>query len=380
MKALQLYAGPRALKHIQEHGLSPEHIRAIPAAAGGPKGLVLGALDRFIFGEWLAKSSQPVDLVGASIGAWRMATACTPDPVAKFKQLEHEYIHQDYAVEPGKSYPSPAHISERFGAGIEAFYAGLEPGILAHPRYRLHVLTSRGTWPLTGDSKLRMGLGFGGAFFANAVSRNAMGRWLERVVFSAPGAPLPFAADGYPTRQVALAPENFADAVQASCSIPFVLKPVANIAHAPNGLYWDGGLSDYHMHLDWRLDVTIHSIATNAMNTWTEDGKDAKKTPNIVLYPHFQRAVVPGWLDKSLKHRHKATPFLDDMLLLAPRPEWIATLPRGKLPDRSDFTHFGSDLSARVACWSQGASMAQQLAQEFAEWLDQPDMRFVQAL
>jgi len=66
----------------------------VPAAAGGPKGLVLGPLDRFIFGDWLASSSQPVHLVGASIGAWRMATACLNDPVQAFQRLESDYIRQ----------------------------------------------------------------------------------------------------------------------------------------------------------------------------------------------------------------------------------------------------------------------------------------------
>ena len=46
MQALSLYAGPAAREHIRRHGLSPEHIRTIPAAAGGPKGLILGAVDR----------------------------------------------------------------------------------------------------------------------------------------------------------------------------------------------------------------------------------------------------------------------------------------------------------------------------------------------
>jgi hypothetical protein len=56
------------------------------------------------------------------------------------------------------------------------------------------------------------------------------------------------------------------------------------------------------------------------------------------LYPHFQKAVVPGWLDKRLTWRHGATHYLDTMVLLAPNPEWVKTLPNGKLPDRTDFT------------------------------------------
>ncbi len=75
-RALRLYAGPKARAHIERHGLRPQDVGVVPGAAGGPKGLVLGPLDRFIFGEWLSQSTQPVHLVGASIGAWRMATAC----------------------------------------------------------------------------------------------------------------------------------------------------------------------------------------------------------------------------------------------------------------------------------------------------------------
>ena len=58
--------------------------------------------------------------------------------------------------------------------------------------------------------------------------------------------------------------------------------------------------------------------------------------------------MVPGWLDKALKWRHHATPFLDSVLLLAPNPEWVKTLPNAKLPDRSDFVTYGNDLAARV--------------------------------
>jgi hypothetical protein len=99
-----------------------------------------------------------------------------------------------------------------------------------------------------------------------------------------------------------------------------------------------------------------------------------------VLYPHFQKNVVPGWLDKSLKWRHHATPYLDTMLLLAPRPEWVKTLPNGKLPDRTDFTHYSNDFAGRVKAWSTATSASRQLADEFAEWLERPDTQTVQAL
>jgi len=94
----------------------------------------------------------------------------------------------------------------------------------------------------------------------------------------------------------------------------------------------------------------------------------------LVLYPHFQKSVVPGWLDKGLKWRHKSTPFLDNMILLAPSPEWIKSLPNGKLPDRSDFTHYGNDLQARVKAWSAVAAASQHLADDLAQWLERPDV------
>ena len=124
MKALSIHAGPRALEHLARHGLQPRDVGVVPAAAGGPKGLILGPLDRFIFGQWLPQSQQPVHLVGASIGAWRMATACLNDPVAALLQLEDAYVHQHYQVPPGKKRPPAAHVSERFGQSLQAFYAG----------------------------------------------------------------------------------------------------------------------------------------------------------------------------------------------------------------------------------------------------------------
>ncbi len=355
MQALRIYAGSKALTHLKTHGLAAPHVRTIPAAAGGPKGLILGPLDRFIFGQWLAQSSQPVDLVGASIGAWRMATACLNDSVKAFERLENDYIHQDYALEPGKKFPTPDRISADFGASLQAFYGGRVNEVLSHPRYKLHIVTSRGRHILGREGSLRAPLGYAGAFFTNVVRRKAMGAWLERVVFSN-AAELPFKTGDYRTRQIVLSEANFNPALQASCSIPFVLRAVHDIPGAPRGAYWDGGITDYHLHLDYRA----------------EDG--------IVLYPHFQQAVVPGWLDKSLKWRHGSSAFLDRMIVLAPSEEWIKKLPRGKLPDRTDFAHHGTNLAARVAQWSGATSAAQQLADEFAIWLEKPDLSRVKPL
>jgi hypothetical protein len=349
MKALCIYAGPKALAHIREHGLQPEHVGVMPGAAGGPKGLILGPLDRFLFGEWLPQSNQPIDLVGASIGAWRMTTACLQTPVDGFKRLEHDYIHQHYEVPAGQKRPTAKQISDEFGKSLNAFYGGRIDEVLNHPRYRLHVVTSRGKHILQREHPLLTPLGYAGAYLCNAVQRKAMGAWLERVVFSSRGD-LPFDTSDFTTQHMPLNARNFMAALQASCSIPFVLQAVHDIPDAPTGAYWDGGITDYHLHLNYN---------------------GAANSP-LVLYPHFQKSVVPGWLDKALKWRHHSTPFLDNTIVLAPNPEWVKTLPNGKLPDRSDFMTYGMNLKARVDVWQTAASASEQLVDEFENWLKRP--------
>ena len=363
MRALGLYAGPKALSLLQAHGPRADLVRAIPAAAGGPKGLILGPLDRWIFGHWLSHSDQRIDLIGASIGAWRMATACLDDPVAALALFEHHYIHQDYAAEPGRVRPSAARISADFARGLAEFYRGRVGELLSHPRWHLHIVTSRGRGLLAREHPVATPLGYALAFSANALHRQGLSLCLQRVMFSVPQALIAapvgsgLQLDDFPSERVALTEANFADALRASCSIPFLLQSVADIQGAPRGAYWDGGITDYHLHLDYRA---------------YQDG--------LVVYPHFQQAVVAGWLDKTLRWRHRATPFLDNLLLLAPRPEWVATLPGGKLPDRHDFITHAHDVPARIRRWREAAAAAQQLADEFAQWVERPDLAQVQAL
>ena len=229
MQALHLHAGPKALAHIREHGLRPEHIGVIPGAAGGPKGLILGPLDRFIFGEWLPQSGQPVDLVGASIGAWRMATACLNDSVTAFQELERAYIQQHYEVLPGEKKVTAQQVSDAFGANLSHFYGGRIDQVLQHTRYQLHIVTSHGRHLLHREHPLVTPLGYAGAFLSNVLHRRALGAWLERVVFSGEHHALPFDANDFRTRQIALTEGNFMPALQASCSIPFALKAVHDI-------------------------------------------------------------------------------------------------------------------------------------------------------
>ena len=345
MAPLLAHAGPRALALLRQRGLRPEDVRIVPAAAGGPKGLVLVPLDQFIFGEWLAGTHHPVHLFGASIGAWRMACACLRDPAAALAQMAHDYIHQTYVHTPGKL-PTRRHVSEVFGANLQQRLTPRAAELLTHPRYRLHVFTSRGRHLLRREgrvlSSISNPLAHFGAFAANAVSRRALSGFWERVVFSDAREPLPFKLHDYRTRYVELAPNNLGLSILASCSIPYWLDAVHDIPGAPRGAYVDGGITDYHLHLNY-----------------------ASMGDGLVLYPHFQRSIVPGWLDKFFAHRHRATAMLANVVVLSPNPAWVARLPGGKLPDRDDFTRYGDDTAARISTWTRAVHESERLRDAF---------------
>lgn len=346
MKALHIHAGERARRHIEAHGLRPQDVRLVPAAAGGPKGLILSHLDQHLFGQWLPQGGHTVHLVGASIGAWRMATAAMADPMQAFKDLAYGYIQQNIEPEVGRKLPSAQRITAGFTETLGSFFSDSVEGMLRHPRYQLHILTSRGRQVLRRGSPSRTALGFTGLALGNALTRKAVGLFLERTVFSTQGEALPVPLNDLPTGRVELDQANFMPAMLASCSIPFMLEAVHDIPGAARGAHWDGGIVDYHFH-------------------WHYSAMDK----GLVLYPHFQRQVVPGWLDKALKWRHRASPWLDNMVLLAPNPQWVATLPGGKLPDRNDFKRLNYE--QRVKAWTEAVARAAVLADEWQAWLQQ---------
>ena len=343
LNALQVHAGPRARALLAERGLRPQDVRAIPAAAGGPKGLVLNPLDRFLFGDWLRDAPQTLHLLGASIGAWRMAVATLPDCDAALAELAEDYITQQYEHAPGKA-PTPAHVSHAFGQKVQQRLGTRAAEVLAHPTRRLHVFTSHGRHVLQRQGRWRTPLGYAGAFLANAAHRRALGNFIDRVVFADPRDALPFPLADFRTHSVALTAANLAPAVLASCSIPFWLDAVHDIQGGPPGAYWDGGITDYHLHLNYAA---------------MQDG--------VVLYPHFQAQVVPGWLDKAWKRRHRASPMLDNLVLLSPSPAWVQTLPGGKLPNRADFKTVADDDACRMRVWRLAVAESQRLADEFAD-------------
>lgn len=359
MKALDFQAGPLAMARIAERGLQAQDVAIIPAAAGGPKGLIFQSMDQWMFGEWLPAHPRERTLIGASIGAWRMAAACQKDPVKAFARLGELYTGQRYA----SLKPTPQDIDDVVQALLNELVCGHEDDIVNHPHHRLHLLAGRGLRSLAAPRHRQAELrGFISAALHNAGSRTWLARLMERVVIGDARSDAPWLRerfDGFTTHFTKLTRENLAAGLLASGTLPLIMKPVTGIADAPAGSYWDGGLIDYHLALPY------------ARAAGAEQGE-------LVLYPHFTQHIVPGWFDKGFSWRRAARganrAWLDNVLLVAPSDEFLRSLPNGKLPDRNDFKFYGLNHDERIRTWTRAIGEAQRMRDELAEFVRRPDL------
>ncbi len=338
---LVFLAGERALERVREGGLGPGDVSIVAGAAGGPKWLVLGQLDRVLFGAWFKGRTDPLFLLGASIGSWRFAAASRREPVKAIDHFESAYIHQTY---PAK--PSPAEVTRKSRAILDAYLG--ESGVaevLSHPFQRLSLLTVRGRHLLADDRKIPLALGLVGAVCANAVSRRFLKYFFRQTLFSDGRTCPPFKQMNKNRDFCAdLNSANLKEALLASGSIPYVMQGVRNILGAPAGTYRDGGAVDYHLDVPYGL-----------------------KGRGIVLFPHYTDRIIPGWLDKKFPWRKPMPANMEDVLLVAPSPEFVSGLPLGKISDRHDFYRFAGDDQGRFKYWKEVSAAGKALAEDFAE-------------
>jgi hypothetical protein len=337
--ALTIRAGRRAMQRLREKPLSPEDVHVIPGAAGGPKALGISGLDKAIFGDWLPRVQQVRSLIGSSIGSWRFAAVTSSDdPKAQLARLADLYTSQRFAKGV-----SAAEVSRKSVLFLEELLGGREGAILHHPWYRLNVVVVRSLGRLSEDARGRLGLGLMSAISANMISRRHLGRFMERGILHDARLKTPVSRlVDFPSHQVALSRENLMPALLASASIPLVMSGVRNIPGAPEGVYRDGGLLDYHLDLPY-------------------------EQPGVVLYPHFTDKVVPGWFDKSLPWRRGDATRLQDVLLVAPSGSYLESLPDRKLPDRKDFERYVGDDAGRERAWRVAIAESDRLGDEFLE-------------
>jgi len=337
-------------------------VAAVPAAAGGPKGLILQALDQWLFGEWLPAEPRSRSLIGSSIGAWRMAAASMPDPARGFADLARLYCQQTYPPKPGS-----ACVTEVITALLHRFLDGREHEVVTQPAHRLHILTSKGRGLLHAPrNDISTRAGFAAASLANFGARSQLARHMERVVISDLRDSLTWLKtefDAFPTEFCPLTAENLQAALLASGTLPLLMDPVRHIPGAPHGTYWDGGLIDYHLALPYsRLLDELPN--------------------NLVMYPHFTDQIIPGWLDKAFGWRRagrgKNRNWLDNVLLVAPSKAFVQSLPRKKIPDRKDFFFHGSNHQLRIREWQHAIGASAKLRDALVAFIRNPDARLIQ--
>ena len=348
MSALEIYAGSRAKSQIEENGLDPAQFSLLVGASGGPKWFVLYGLDRFLFGDYFAKRDKPLMTLGSSAGAWRLCCLGTATPLRAIDELAARYSRETYSAQP-----TVEEITEKMRSMLAAALGSSGAGeIAANQLIQTHIVADRCKGLAGSESANLQKLALAGSAIANLFSRRSLSWFFQRTIFSTMPASnqgqSPFASlSDLDTAIVPLTESNVPDAMLASGSIPFLLKGVRDVQGARRGLYWDGGITDYH------FDLPFNSI----------DG--------LVLYPHFSPTITPGWFDKKLFWRQPPLNHFDNVVVVTPSAEFMARLPGGRIPDRNDFQRYSED--KRLENWSQVLEVSHELALEFSQLVENPD-------
>ena len=332
---LRVLAGPTALTHIQQHGLNADDISTLVGASGGPKWFSLFGLDQYLAGEFFKNRQQPLQLLGSSAGAWRFACYAQQDPVAASQRFCDAYSTLCY---PAKA--SSKEVTDISMTVIERVFPDTDTiqQVIANPIFKLNFTVARARALTRSRHKIGQIAGLSLTAAANLASRRHLRFFFERCVFHAPGSQLAhIPLTDLPSRTIELNERNLQPALQASGSIPLVLDAVQDIPGAGKGLFYDGGVTDYHF--DW---------------PFTQQG--------LVLYPHFYPHIAPGWFDKSLPWRRKFSQHYHNVVLLCPSQSWIDSLPQRKIPDRKDFK---LPDATRIRHWQEVIGRSFELAEDF---------------
>jgi hypothetical protein len=338
---IRVSAGRRAYDLIRAGGFGLDQIGTCLGPAGGPRWLVASGFDLTLLKEEALGRRQPLWLVGASAGAWRFAAWAQPEPVKSYLALREAYIEATYTRRD-----TPRTIRQSLIDIVESYIEDdALPFALASKRYRLAIITTRALNLTASEHLWLQKTGYLLAFLANLVHPSLLFRFAERVVFHGGPRPPDFCLrPGFRGRFFPLSEVNFKAAVVASGAIPIAVAGVRDIFGAPDGVYRDGGLLDYHLNEDY-----------------------SPSNGGLTLFFHHQRRIIPGWMDKRLQRRRPPEACLDSVVMVHPADAFVASLPGGRIPDRGDFATYIDDPATRIAHWRRTVALAAPLGEEFLE-------------
>jgi hypothetical protein len=336
---IDIFAGEKASEIIRDKGLKEEDIKVIAGASGGPKFLVLNGIDKAILNTWFKKRTEPLFFIGSSIGSWRGAAYAAEKPVETLDKFTESYLKQIYTSKPTRK-----NVTDESIRILNDFLKDKDIDfIINRSKMNLNIISAQCTGLSGIESNAALALSFIPAVMVNMISRKLLLKIYTRTLFHDTRNTPPFINCFKNPNRVKLSEKNFKQALLSSGSIPFVMEGIKNISGAPSGTYRDGGLTDYHINLDFGV----------------KDG--------IVLFPHFSSRVIPGWLDKSLTWRKPDKNYFSNTVLVAPSKKFLGSLPLGKIPDRTDFkTFFGRD-DERLKYWNEVISKSSIIGEEFME-------------
>ncbi len=336
MAPLEIYAGKKARETIMKNGFSPELFSYFLGASGGPKWFSLAGLDRVLFPEWFANVNHQIHVIGSSAGAFRAICAVQEDPLAAINRLATSYSTTTYSEKP-----TPREITAKAENLLLEMVNDIgKQEVLTNSRFKAHLIVAKCLGATRFESKFRQLSGLAVSAVANAVSRKNLSRLYTRYVFSTPNTDFVI-NDPYhiPTKYHDLTQGNIHNALLASGSIPIVIEGIPQIEGAPEGMYRDGGIVDYHFDLSFGPDE------------------------GLVLYPHFYEKPIPGWFDKGLKGRVPHQSSYDNVVMLVPSSSFVANLPYSKIPDRKDFEVLDAD--TRIKYWQTVLQETDRLGEYF---------------
>jgi hypothetical protein len=203
----------------------------------------------------------------------------------------------------------------------------------------IHVAAVR--FPGGSQIRLLQGAAMLAAAGLNALSARTMRLLFRRVLFHSQPArwQVPFSG-----AVVRLDRHNLLQAALASGTVPLHMEPMREIPGLPTGRFLDGGLTDYHLNQRYL-------------------GRDQ----GIVLFPHFQRRIVPNWFDRYLQRRRPKDDALACVLQIHPSEEFVASLPGGAIPTRDDFVRMVDRPEERMRLWREVASRSLELGEQLLD-------------
>ena len=226
-------------------GLSPEDVSALVLPAIGPKWLVLYGIDSALvragFLEAAARARRLL-LFGASAGAWRGLALAARDPARAIDALRDLYCEQHFTTQD-----SPAAIS---GAYRRLLRSVLTPEdlahVAAHPELDLAIATvrARGLLALRPQKARASRVAGSGGVAQRARASHAAHVLRARGVQHGRS----MRCSGRTRRGAGAHGREHAEAALASGTVPLYMQSVRDIPSAPQGMYMDGGFSDYHLN------------------------------------------------------------------------------------------------------------------------------------